>query len=313
MKCLQTMGQSIHRKHCGKIGVYLGIVFFSISISASNSWSQEFSAAVFYGESPPWNELKAFNVVVVEPDHGFHPKEYQTANSELFAYVSLGEVLPTRAYAKHIPQTWVIGENTAWRSQIVNQAQDGWVEFVLANLIDPLWEQGYRGFFLDTLDSYQLVQQDEQFQQQQQNGLVAVIRAIKQKYPEAKLLCNRGFELLPHIYQDIFALAVESLFQGWNPSTQEFTPVLQQARDWLLEQLSSFREQYNLPIVVIDYLPPEKRAEARVIAQKIQARGFIPWVTTPELDALGVGVTEVIPRKVLMLYDGQTVFRCDTE
>lgn len=305
MKLLQTMGQSIRGKHWREFGVYWSIVFFSISISASNVWSQEFSAAVFYGESPPWNELKAFNVVVVEPDHGFHPKEYQASNSELFAYVSLGEVLPTRAYAKNIPQKWIIGENTAWRSQIVNQAQDGWIEFVLTNLIAPLWEQGYRGFFLDTLDSYQLVQQDEQFQQQQQSGLIAVIRAIKQKYPEAKLLCNRGFELLPHIYQDIFALAVESLFQGWNPATQEFSPVSQQARDWLLEQLSFFREQYNLPIVVIDYLPPEKREEARTISQKIQALGFIPWVTTPELDALGVGATEVIPRKVLMLYDGQ--------
>ncbi len=286
------------------MGIYLAIAFLFMGISAGNCWGQEFSAAIFYGKSPPWDELKAFNVVVVEPDHGFHPKEYQTANSELFAYVSLGEVLPTRAYAKHIPQAWIIGENTAWHSQIVNQAQDGWVEFVLTNLIDPLWKQGYRGFFLDTLDSYQLVQQDERFQQQQQNGLVAVIQAIKQRYPKAKLLCNRGFELLPHIYQDIFALAVESLFQGWNPSIQKFVPVAPQARDWLLEQLSSFREQYNLPIVVIDYLPPEKRKEARVVAQKIHELGFIPWVTTPELNALGVGATEVIPRKVLMLYDG---------
>ena len=32
--------------------------------------------------------------------------------------------------------------------------------------------------------------------------------------------------------------------------------------------------------------------------------GFIPWVTNAEVDQLGIGAIEVMPRKILMLYDG---------
>lgn len=286
------------------VPLLLGICLV-LSCGVGASWSQDLGVALFYGSDPPWDELKVFDVVVVEPEHKFHPDEYRTNTSELFAYVSLGEVLPSRAYAQHIPEAWIIGENQAWESNIVDQTQSEWATFVLTHIVDPLWQQGYRGFFLDTLDSYQLVQHDQAFQQAQQHGLANVIRAIKQKYPEAKLIFNRGFELVPSLHQEIFALAVESLFQGWNPSLKQFVPVSPQARQWLLEKLESFQQRYNLPVLVIDYLPAERRAEARTVAKKIQDLGFIPWVTTPELDALGVGVIEVIPRKVLVLYDGR--------
>ncbi len=289
-----------------KRAAYLSIgLCLLLSVGVGNSWSQDFSAAVFYGANPPWDELRAFNVVVVEPDHGFQPTKYRTDTSELFAYVSLGEVLPSRAYAQDIPTSWLIGENKAWKSRIVDQTQEEWGEFVLSQIIEPLWRQGYRGFFLDTLDSYQLVQQDEWFQKAQQHGLINVIRTIKQKYPEAKLIFNRGFELVPNVHQEMYALAVESLFEGWNPSLQQFTPVSQQDRDWLLGKLDLFHQHYHIPVLVIDYLPPERRPEARVVAEKIQGLGYIPWVTTPSLNALGVGAVEVIPRKVLLLYDGR--------
>ncbi len=288
------------------MGIHLIVAFgIFVGFGVGNSWSQDFSAAVFYGANPPWDELKAFNMVIVEPEHGFHPEAYRTPTSELFAYVSLGEVLPSQASATHIPEEWIIGKNAAWQSQIIDQTQDGWVEFVITNMVDPLWHQGYRGFFLDTLDSYQLVQQDEAFQHQQQQGLINVIRAIKEKYPEAKLILNRGFELIPDIHHHVFALAVESLFQGWNPFTEQYGPVSQEGYDWLMERLASFQRRYDIPILVIDYLPPERRMEARVVAKKIQALGFIPWVTTSDLNTLGVGAVEVIPRKVLMLYDGR--------
>ena len=32
--------------------------------------------------------------------------------------------------------------------------------------------------------------------------------------------------------------------------------------------------------------------------------GFVPWIATPSLDVLGIGSVEVIPRRMLLLYDG---------
>jgi hypothetical protein len=43
------------------------------------------SVALFYGENPPWDELRAFDVVVVDPDHGtINPANHQHADSSVF-------------------------------------------------------------------------------------------------------------------------------------------------------------------------------------------------------------------------------------
>ena len=75
-------------------------------------------------------------------------------------------------------------------------------------------------------------------------------------------------------------------------------------REWLLNRLNILRQSYNLPIIIIDYLPANDREQARVIAKKIQQLGMIPWVSIPQLNMLGVGAIEVMPRKVLLIFDG---------
>ena len=64
------------------------------------------AVAVFYAEQAPLAELKAFDIAVVEPDHGYDPIRYRTPDSELFAYVAVAEVQPDRSYFKDIPPTW---------------------------------------------------------------------------------------------------------------------------------------------------------------------------------------------------------------
>ncbi|MDF2467476.1 MAG: hypothetical protein K0Q43_5711, partial [Ramlibacter sp.] len=44
------------------------------------------AVALHYGATPPWDELRAFDVVVVEPDHpGIDPQRYRHPDSRLFA------------------------------------------------------------------------------------------------------------------------------------------------------------------------------------------------------------------------------------
>lgn len=289
----------------GKGWLAILLLFCSLGFGEKASWGQEPTIAVFYGAHPPWQELQAFQVVVVEPDHGFDPQQYRTNHSELFAYVSLGEVLNTKPYFPDIPASWILGKNDAWQSQIIDQTQPDWAQFVLKQLIDPLWHKGYRGFFLDTLDSYQLAAKDPESSAKQKAGLIGVIRAIKYAHPDAKLLFNRGFEVIPDIPEFVYAMAVESVFQSWDPLSKQFMTVPPALRDGVLQQMIAFRDRYHFPMVIIDYLPLERREEARALAKKIIDLGFIPWVTTPNLDALGVGGLEVMPRKVLVLFDGR--------
>jgi len=284
---------------------YRGLVCLILLGSfSSQGWANDFNVAFYYGANPPFNELQAFQVVVVDPGHKFAPLTYRTKDSELFAYVSLGELESSRPYSAHVPQEWVKGKNQAWQSLVIDQTVKGWPEFVTKQIIGPLWEQGYRGFFLDTLDSYRLIAHTEEDRREQEAGLIRVIQRIKAQFPEAKLIFNRGFELLPAVGTQAYALAAESLYHGWNQATKQYVEVSEEDRQWLLGQLATVQQTYHLPVIIIDYLPPKERQASRALAHTIQDLNMIPWISVPELNMLGIGGVEVIPRKVLTLFDG---------
>jgi uncharacterized protein (TIGR01370 family) len=272
-------------------------------LTASVSAWGESSVALYYGPHPPLSELKSFDVIVVDPDQpGVNPATYQRTDSALFAYVSVGEVRAEKPYFHKMPPSWLHGDNPDWGSKIVDQSSADWPRFFAEEIVGPLWKKGYRGFFLDTLDSYHYMAQGRDDIARQENGIKAAIHEVKRRWPEARLIVNRGFELLPDIHQDVWMVAAESLYQAWDAHTKNFVNVLPDDRVWLEAQLRKAQKDYHLPVLVIDYLPPKQRQLARETARKIHDEGFIPYVSTPELDAVGVGDIEPVPRKVMIIY-----------
>ena len=282
-----------------------GILFFLCLITPLTTWANTLpSVALFYEANPPLSELRAFDVVVVDPDQpNINPQQYNSDYSQLFAYASVGEVHPSKPYFEKIPSTWLKGQNSAWQSAVIDQSAPEWPAFFAETVIAPLWAQGYRGFFLDTLDSYHLIAKTPDQKAQQELGLKNAIKEIKQRWPDAKLIFNRGFEILPDIHHLAWMVAAESLYQGWNSQQKSYHAVKTQDREWLLNQLNKVKADYKLPILAIDYVPSQQRELARQTASKIQQHGFSAWVSTPTLDSLGVGNVEVLPRKVLVIYN----------
>ncbi|MGZ8269108.1 MAG: endo alpha-1,4 polygalactosaminidase [Burkholderiales bacterium] len=280
-----------------RIGV--GLV---LSLGVSISWAAP-HVAFYYGPNPPWDELKAFDVVVVEPGHGIDPARLSLSGTRLFAYVSVGEVEPQRPYAKDLPEGIVKNTNEPWQSHVVDQTHPAWPGFFVERVVAPLWAAGFRGFFLDTLDSFQLIATTDEERARQAEGLVAVVRALKARFPEAKLIFNRGFEILPELHREAYAVAVESLYRGWDQKNGRYVEVSPTDRAWLLERLGRVRNEFGLPVIAIEYAPPGERALARATARKIEELGFIPWVSNADHNQLGVGTIEVPPRKVLILSD----------
>jgi polysaccharide biosynthesis protein PelA len=247
------------------------------------------SVAFFYGQPVPLDALSGFDAVVVEPDSGFDPAAQQGGHTAWFAYVSVGEVSPQRQYYAAMPKEWLVGHNAAWASRVVDQDAPGWPAFYVRQVIAPLWRKGYRGFFLDTLDSYQLIAKTDAARQRQQAGLVAVIRAIKARYPRARLMFNRGFEILPQVHDLVYAVAFESLYSGWDQGEQRYTQVPPADRSWLLGQAKIIREQYALPVIAIDYCAPGDEPCTRETVQKICKDGLVPYVADGALQTVGVG------------------------
>ncbi len=264
--------------------------------------SLPFSIAFYYASNHPLDELKAFDLVVADPDSGISPKEYGTGKSELLAYVSLGEADPNRTYTEKMDRSWFIAENKNWGSRVVDTSNPEWQSFFIEQVIAPLWKAGYRGFFIDTVDSYRL-SPDKRLYPIMEEGIIKTLLEVRRRFPGVKLVLNRGFELIGKLKGDVYAVAAESLFQGLDPSSKEYVEVRATDREWLLAELKEVQAQ-GVPVISIDYVPPEKRDLARVTAEKIKSLGIIPWVADRDLAGLGVGAIEVMPRKILALYDG---------
>lgn len=264
------------------------------------------SIAIHYGAVPPLDELRAFDVVVVDPDHRNDPLAHRRRSqgrSELFAYVSVGEIHPGRAFAAAAPPGLLVADNATWGSRVVDQSHPEWPRFLVERVVAPLWERGYRGFFLDTMDSWQLIARDDAARAAQQDGLVRAIEAVAQRFPDARLIANRGFEVLPRIAPRLSAIAAESLYKGWRQGARRFEDVPAGDRDWLLGRLAEARDAHRLPAIAIDYLPTGEREAMRDTARRIAAHGVVPYVTDPGIETIGIGAIEVVPRRILVLHD----------
>jgi hypothetical protein len=258
------------------------------------------TVAFFYGKPVPVAELRHFDWVVVEPAHldAHGLAQLQRAGVQVFAYLSLGEALPGS-----VDERWVLGPNAGWGTVILDPAAAGWREEV-AQRAQALWQRGYRGLFLDNLDSHLRIVRGVGAQRAATAALAGLVATLHDRHPELKLFFNRGFEILDDVGGLASGVAAESLIFGWDPAAKRYVEVPEAEREWLARRLRDVRDQLGIPVVVVDYLPPSRRGEAREAARRIEAMGFVPWISTPALDVLGVGPARAVPRRVLLLYDG---------
>lgn len=287
----------------GKLVGLLITLLFSLGVVAAPSKSVPASVAFWYADKPPLGELAQFDWVVFEPEH-MTPADVTfvlAQGSHPFAYLSIGELDEHQAQSRPdlLEHAAEQTRNPGWNSHVMDLTSAGWRDYIFSRAAE-LEKRGYAGLFLDTLDSFTLLAEDQR--PAQRDALLALLRDLHQRYPQLKLFLNRGFEVLPDLKQGVAAVAVESIHASWDARRQVYRPVPEQDRAWLTEQLKSVRER-NIPIVAIDYLPAERRAEARKLASRLVGEGYLPYISTPGLDTLGVGSIEVQPRRIAVLYD----------
>lgn len=257
------------------------------------------SIAIHYGANPPLEELAQFDWIVLEPRHHLQQELPRLkGGGKPLAYLSIGEVGDDAIDAADT-NAWRIGRNTAWNSSLMNLADKGWQDALLKRA-HALRDEGYQGLFLDTLDSFQLLPEQQRVAQLQ--GLVDILDRLHNELPQLHLLFNRGFEAIERLDWVPELVAFESLYAGWDPAQNQYREVTPEDRDWLLQKLLPLREKGSI-LLALEYLPPQRRDEARQLAQQIRQEGFIPWISTPEQNYLGIGSIEVLPRRLLVLYD----------
>ena len=265
------------------------------------------STAVFYGANLPTNILSQYSRIIVEPDNVKAEEllALRAKKSDVFAYVSIGELNPSRKWFKKIKSEWVLGDNKVWDSKVMDLASPGWQDFLIESIITPLWDKGYRGLFLDTMDSFYIFAKDKEQQQKQTKALASLMKKINARYPKMRFISNRGFEVLSSIGNQLEAVVAESLYASWDNGKKVYKETSKNDQEWLLNKLNSIKKDLSVDIIIIDYAKPENRAKAKQIADKISQQGFIPWVSIPSLDLAGIGNIDPKIDTQLLLIDSK--------
>lgn len=257
-----------------------------------------------YSPKPDADLLRSFDWSIVNIEADIDLELAHQHGHRSYAYLSVVEVSRQASYAQEIDRRQIrrVVENSNWGSDSVDITSPGWSELVVGSLAKQAVEKGFDGFFLDTVDSLaHLIHKEPQRSKEYRAALIALVKSLKQAYPEKAILMNRGFSLLPDLDGAIDGIVVESVFQTYNFAEKRYEATRASDTEQLLKWIKEIQTG-GLPVAVIDYVNPGDGALAVQTARRIAALDCDAFVTTPALNgALLAPVREKL-RRLLVLY-----------
>ena len=226
-------------------------------------WLDVSSFICYYGDFV--EEQKNFDVAIMHSDilikDGSKEKVKELSDSGTYtiAYISIGEDtvgdtiadgLGEGGYASYyIYEDGAPKKNANWGSYFVDASNPVWQEKILKQA-GRILEYGVDGLFLDTLDTVDV-------RPESLGGLVQLIKTLHETYPEAKLVANRGFNLLKYISPYISGLMFESFNTTYDFATNRVTDLEEAAIDFntyiACNVINAVRQYDYFPVFCLDY------------------------------------------------------------
>lgn len=286
------------------IRLFLGILI-SLSFYSDISYAaQPKNIGFYYGNEAPTASLMAYDWLVLQPDQVSASRldDLRRADTLPLAYISLGEIARDHKQYREAPADGLLEENKAWRSRVFDLRRDDVQSFIIDKLIEPAFKAGFKGVFLDTLDSFQLTgagrAEPEAFAAAQQH----IIQQIRNAHPDARILVNRGFQLPDAARALVDGVVVESYRRSYSADKKRYSRVSDRDRMWLDKQFDKWRQlRPDIPLIAIDYV--EHGDDAPALAHQLRSDGFIPYVSDPDLLRLGPTEPARVKRQILVFHD----------
>ncbi|MDQ7066899.1 MAG: endo alpha-1,4 polygalactosaminidase [Sulfurimonas sp.] len=280
--------------------LFLFLTPFSLLFASLNSKS----AMVYYGEKISYSMVGIHEYIIVQPNltntytHGF-----SLYKNQMYAYISIGEIDRTLEVYKDVKKEWIMAQNSAWSSDILDLKSKEYREFMFKRLIEPARKKGFKNFFFDTLDSYEVYSKSKEQRVANREALIAFIKEFHKRYPDSKLILNRGFNIIDDVHDIIQAVLFESYYYGVSGKELSYEAVSPQDREWLDIYIKKIKD-YGLDVICLDYLDFKNEQETIELTQKIAKKGMIPYVSTRDLKRYGVSSKNAIKREIFTLIDG---------
>ncbi len=283
---------------CNRVFLAL-LLLFNLAHASLN----DKSAIVYYGEHISYPMVGIHDYIIVQPDNiNTHTHGFSLYRDKMYAYISIGEVDKDTKEYNLIDKSWILTENKAWNSKVMDIKNPDYQKFLFEKMIEPKIKEGFENFFFDTLDSYQLAAKTEKERAEYADALASFINSFHDKYPKAKLIINRGFEIIDKVHSSVQAVLFESYYHGIENKNLGYEKVQDEERQWLDKEIQKVKK-YHLDMIAVDYLPFDEMSKADELVKNLKKQGFIPYVSNRDLNIYGRSSKNAVKREILTLID----------
>lgn len=172
-------------------------------------------------------------------------------------------------------------KNPVWNSYYANAASASWREFFLDNAARLRSSHGVDGFFLDTVETCLLYPESRE-------GMATLIRELRTRHPDAIIVLNRGWDLLPALGDTPDGLMFESFTLSYDFDHKRYEPLRPSGLDYGLDVwrrlLRPAQEKHGLVVLALDYAASPDDPSVKLAYDRAATLGLVPCLSTILLD-----------------------------
>lgn len=265
-------------------GLALGAAFGRPATSQAVS-SDRF--VICYAADIPAHALASCRWAVLDGDHHPDLASLHAAGTITYGYVSVGEIEQARQhFAEAAAAGLLLDANPNWPdSRYVDLRRPEWQTLLLDRVLPAVLHQGFDGIFLDTLDDAAFLEaRDPVHCAGMTQAAAHLVRAAHQRFPGARLMLNRAYEIQLLVCDALDAVLAESIYGGYDFSRKRCRTQTPADVRWQLDRLADLRRVApDVRIFTVDYWDPRDPAGQRRIYAQQRRNGFIPYVAAIDL------------------------------
>lgn len=245
------------------------------------------SWVIDYSEIIAPEELKSFDLIVLDSRVGLERKVLQEEKKKTLGYLSLGQISEKRDYFPLVKREGLLlEEDPNWEgSYLVDIRKRQWGSLVVEKMIPQILFKRFNGLMLDTVDQITALERKEPEKYKgMREAAIRLIEAIRYHYPDITLMMNRGYDILPEVATDLNIVLGESVYTTYNFNTKKYEKTKAEDYRWQVDKLLEAKKiNPSIEIFTLDYWYPEEHSFIKEIYRVEREKGFVPYVSTIDL------------------------------
>jgi polysaccharide biosynthesis protein PelA len=228
-------------------------------------------------------DMAPYQLMIIDPDQSAGEADSLSRRGALpVAYVNIGEAESYRWFYPAIHTDWMLAANPNWKDHCyIDASKKEWHTLLVDRVLPKIFSKEFKGVFLDMADVA-----SPQLYPTLRPAIVALIREIREAYPDKIIIMNNGTFLAPEVADVIDGIVVESVFATYDFQSKSYMPSAKEDSDARCAELDTLMKSYGVKVFAIDYAPPADSAAQAFARREARRRGFRSFVSTIELNSL---------------------------